>query len=364
MSPVAITAATGRFSAARRVDILPEDHPCRRPHGHNFQATVFAALPEAWAPFPGGEVEGLAAPLEECLHALRFRDLNSLLEHPTDENLARWVWQRTAAPGIVRVAVQSTPHQGVDLDATGLAHVWRRYEFQAAHRLPHVPLGHRCGRMHGHGFEVILHANVALGQGDISMDYDRLDQIWAPLQLQLDFSCLNEIEGLRNPTSENISAWLWARLKPELPALSWVTVFETASCGANFDGSNYRIWKDFTLDSAVRLRRAPDGAGAARIHGHTYKLRLHLKAPLDALLGWTIDFGDVKEIFDPTFRALDHQPLYEIAGLTDTDTASIAAWIYQNAGAKLPQLCAVELFERAGCGSLVSADRGGPLLPV
>ena len=58
------------------------------------------------------------------------------------------------------------PSAGVDQDAGGQAHVWRRYRFQAAHQLPHVPLGHKCGRMHGHGFEVIVHANQDLGERD------------------------------------------------------------------------------------------------------------------------------------------------------------------------------------------------------
>ncbi len=99
-----------------------------------------------------------------------------------------------------------------------------------------------------------------------------------------------------------ISSWIWERLKPALPELSWVTVYETATCGAHFDGSHYRIWKELTLDSALRLSARPDGDPRRRIHGHTYTLRLHLHAPLDQVMGWTIDFGDVKEMFAPIFR--------------------------------------------------------------
>ncbi len=52
---------------------------------------------------------------------------------------------------------------------------------KAAHRLPNVPEGHQCGRMHGHGFEVILHANQDLAGSDMGVDFDRLEEIWAPL---------------------------------------------------------------------------------------------------------------------------------------------------------------------------------------
>jgi 6-pyruvoyltetrahydropterin/6-carboxytetrahydropterin synthase len=267
-------------------------------------------------------------------------------------------------PGIEQVGIQSTPHEGVDLDRSGQAHVWRRYIVQSAHRLPNVPVGHKCGRMHGHGFEIILHANQDLGNRDLSIDYDHLDKLWAPLHMELNCACLNDLPGLENPTSEMFSSWLWSRLKPQLPELSWVTVYETASCGANYDGERYRIWKELTLDSSLQLKRAPDGSPLRRIHGHTYTLRLHLSAPLDTVMGWTVDFGDVKETFKPIFKALDHQPLHQIPDLADCDTASIAAWILDKARGQLPQLDRVDLYETRGCGAIVSLGEDGPALPV
>src|SRR6185437_8483418 len=212
----------------------------------------------------------------------------------------------------------------------------RRYTLESAHRLSNVPPGHKCGRMHGHGFQVILHVNQDLGLCDMGIDYDTLDALWAPIHTELDRACLNDIPGLENPTSEMISAWLWRRLKDDLPRLSWVTVYETASCGANFDGERYRIWKEMTLDSSLMLHNAPAGDPRRRIHGHTYTLRLHINAPLDDVMGWTIDFGDVKQIFDPIFKSIDHQPLLEIEDLRDGDSASIAEWVITRAGAQIP----------------------------
>jgi 6-pyruvoyltetrahydropterin/6-carboxytetrahydropterin synthase len=364
MKPTTLTVATGEFEAARHVDVLPDGHRCRNLHGHSFRATVFAELRDGWAPYPGGEVLALREKLGTVLRPLNYMHLNKVMDQPTDENIARWIRKELALAGVDRIAVQSTAHQGVDLDRDGMAHVWRRYKFQAAHRLPNVPLGHKCGRMHGHGFEVILHANQDLGKRPLSIDYDHLDEIWEPLHFELNYKCLNDIEGLENPTSELISSWLWRRLKPEIPELSWVTVYETAYCGANFDGSAYRIWKDFSLDSAVQLKRAPVGSPEGAIHGHTFTLRLHLNAPIDRALGWTIDFGDVKTAFEPVFKALDHMPLQEAEGLADNDTASIATWVHRTAQPILPQVARVDLFESAGCGSIVAADTGGPALPV
>lgn len=361
------SASTG-FESACRIPALPEGHRSHGLHGHSYFATVRAQLPLGWAEFPGGEVEQLRRSLEACVAPLDHALLNDTIGQPTDENIARWIRQRLvtefAVPGIAQVGIQSTLHSGVDLDLQGMAHVWRRYRFQAAHQLPRVAPGHKCGRMHGHGFEVIVHANQDLGERDLSIDYDHLDEIWAPFHAELNYRCLNEIVGLENPTSEVISSWLWQRMKPLLPELSWLTVYETGSCGANYDGQHYRIWKELTLDSAIRLKQAPEGSPLRGIHGHTYTLRLHLSAPLDQVMGWTVDFGDVKTLFEPIFKAIDHRPLYEIADLPDGDAASLAAWVLAKGRAVLPQLDRVDLYETRGSGAIVSAGDSDQLIPV
>ncbi|MFP3499961.1 6-carboxytetrahydropterin synthase, partial [Pseudomonas sp. SIMBA_059] len=35
--------------------------------------------------------------------------------------------------------------------------IFKEFTFESAHRLPHVPEGHKCGRLHGHSFKVGLH---------------------------------------------------------------------------------------------------------------------------------------------------------------------------------------------------------------
>lgn len=364
MAEQLLYVAAANFEAARHVSLLPEGHRSRRQHGHSFMSDIRCALPDGWASFPGGEVDQLREQLIAAVAPLDYNDLNNQLEQPTDENLARWVRKRLAIAGIESVGVQSTQHEGVDLDQNDSAHIWRRYMFQSAHQLPNVPQGHKCGRMHGHGFEVILHANQNLGAREIGIDYDHLDELWAPIHAELDHACLNDIAGLQNPTSEVISAWIWNRLKAKLPELSCVTVYETASCGAHFDGSHYRIWKETTLDSSMQLKRAPEGDKRRRIHGHTYTLRLHLHAPLDTVMGWTIDFGDVKELFDPIFKRIDHHPLHEIPGLVDSDAATIVRWIRDQAAPLLPQLDRIDLYETRGCGVVLSWGELGPALPI
>ena len=350
-----LTSAADAFSAARRISALPPGHPGHRLHGHNFR--VGALLRDPSVPGPGA-VSALQSRLARVLDPLRHADLNGLLAQPTDAALARWIGTQLGSDCLHRLSVASTDDHGADLLADGSMAAWRRYRFESAHRLPNVPAGHKCGRMHGHGFAALVRVRCP-GSDEAAGAHERIDRAWAPLGGQLDHQCLNALPGLENPTSELLAAWLWRRLQPALQDLERVSVFETASCGACHDGHAFRIWKDFTLDSAMQCSGMPDSAAPARLHGHTYLLRLVLQAPLDTVLGWTIDFGDVKAVFDPVFRRLDHHPLHELPEGRG-GTPAVAQWIVRTAGAKLPALSAVELYETAGCGVIqCAAGRSG-----
>ncbi len=355
--------AAAPFEAACRVEILPAGHRSRRLHGHSFLARV-RRVADAGGTYTGAEAEALSQRLREAIAPLDYSDLNRHLPVPTDENLTRWVRQRLPETGIDRVGIQSARDQGADLDNAGQAHIWRRFRFEAAHQLPNVPEGHKCGRMHGHGFEVIVHANQDLKGSDMGVDFDRLEALWAPFHQELHLNCMNDIAGLENPTSERLCNWIWERLKPELPELSWVTVFETAAAGCHYDGTNYRIWKDFRFESALRLTRAPQGDRRRRLHGHSYLARLHLTAPLDEVMGWTVDYGDVKALFKPAYRQLDHHPLNGLEGIDNGDAVSVLRWMKVHMTEALPQLDRIDLYETPGCGALLCWGDQGPALPV
>ena len=356
-------AATS-FEAACRVNILPEAHRSSRLHGHSFTARIRAAVPDDWAPFPGGEVVTLTDQLRSCVAPLDYSFLNERIAIPTDENIARWVRSQMAVPGIESVGVQSITEQGADLDHADRAHIWRRFRFEAAHQLPNVPAGHQCGRMHGHGFEVILHVNQDVDGKNMGVDFDRLGECWEPIQQQLHHACLNDIPGLENPTSEMLAGWIWERLKRQLPSLSWVTTYETHTSGCHYDGNHYRIWKELRLESALRLSRAPEGDPRRRLHGHSYLLRLHLTAPLNEVFGWTVDYGDVKELFSPLYKLLDHGNLNDLEDILDADVASVLIWLQERMVERLPQLDRIDLYETPGCGAVLSWGEHGPALPV
>jgi 6-pyruvoyltetrahydropterin/6-carboxytetrahydropterin synthase len=68
------------------------------------------------------------------------------------------------------------------------------------------------------------------------VDFADIKSAFAPLRAQLDHYCLNEIDGLENPTSENLARWIWQRLKPALPLLSELVIRETATSGCRYTG--------------------------------------------------------------------------------------------------------------------------------
>ncbi len=117
------------------------------------------------------------------------------------------------------------------------AEICKVLTFEAAHRLPHVPKGHKCERLHGHSFKVEIRVG---GEVDPKtgwvQDFSDLKSAFEPLHQVLDHHYLNEVEGLENPTSENLAAWIWARLKPGLPGLIEITVHETCTSRCTYRG--------------------------------------------------------------------------------------------------------------------------------
>ena len=114
----------------------------------------------------------------------------------------------------------------------------KEFSFDAAHLLPNVPEGHKCRRLHGHTFYFKIHLKGKIDpHTGWLMDFGEIKKIVKPIiENQLDHYYLNDVEGLENPTSENIAIWLWRKFKPELPMLYKVTVRETCTSECVYSG--------------------------------------------------------------------------------------------------------------------------------
>jgi 6-pyruvoyltetrahydropterin/6-carboxytetrahydropterin synthase len=114
--------------------------------------------------------------------------------------------------------------------------IFKEFTFEAAHQLPLVPKDHKCFNLHGHSFKVKITVDGPINEMGWVMDFSELKKICSPYIEQLDHSYLNEIEGLENPTSENIAIWLWQRLRDQLPELNSIQVMETCNSGCDYYG--------------------------------------------------------------------------------------------------------------------------------
>lgn len=172
--------------------------------------------------------------------AVDHRLLNEVegLEDPTLEGLRQWLKTRLAErlEGLqdLRVAIAGARTflpEMLDAQAATALPARIRFGFEAAHALPRLPEGHKCRRMHGHSFTVEIGAEGLLNRGhsDVSSAirrvYDRLDH-----------QCLNRIEGLENPTSEEVCRWIWNEVSGTLPGMEVVIVAETCTARCAYHG--------------------------------------------------------------------------------------------------------------------------------
>ncbi|MBL0309350.1 MAG: 6-carboxytetrahydropterin synthase QueD [Bacteroidetes bacterium] len=115
--------------------------------------------------------------------------------------------------------------------------LYKEFSFEAAHFLPKVADDHKCKKMHGHSYKVIVYINgpIDLLTGWV-MDFADLNRAFQPILSQIDHTVLNNVEGLENPTVECLTVWIWERLFPSLPLLSKIVIQETSTSGCIYEG--------------------------------------------------------------------------------------------------------------------------------
>ena len=206
-----------------------------RLHGHSMQVEVSVAGPLdktlGWV-MDYGDIGAAFAPL---FQQLDHRFLNEVdgLKDPALPGLERWIedrLRREIAPlESVRATIlgdQMFAPKLLHADAAARLPERVRFGFEAAHALPNVPDGHKCKRMHGHSF------TIEVGGPGADAFTPQLQKIYEAL----DHQCLNEIDGLQNPTSEMLSRWIWERLAPSAPGLEAIVVAETCTARCVYHG--------------------------------------------------------------------------------------------------------------------------------
>lgn len=127
----------------------------------------------------------------------------------------------------------------MERERSNTVELFKEFHIEAAHRLPNAPPNHKCARLHGHSFHItiFIRGEIDPTRGWV-MDFADIARAFQPIYDMLDHHYLNEIEGLENPTSENLAKWIWQRLKPHLPLLNRISVRETCTSGCIFQGED------------------------------------------------------------------------------------------------------------------------------
>ncbi len=116
------------------------------------------------------------------------------------------------------------------------------------------------------------------------------------------------------------------------------------------------IFKEFTIEAAHRLPNVPDGHKCARLHGHSFRIRIFVEGPLDEHLAWVMDFADIKRAYKPLEQELDHRYLNEIPGLENPTSENLARWVWRRLKPVLPGLSRVQIMETCTSGCEYRGD--------
>ena len=100
----------------------------------------------------------------------------------------------------------------------------------------------------------------------------------------------------------------------------------------------------------------PKGHKCARLHGHSFQVRIVISGNAPEPAGWVMDFADVKASFKPLHDMLDHHYLNDISGLENPTSENIARWIWQHLKPSLSLLSAVEIRETCTSGCIYRGD--------
>lgn len=110
-----------------------------------------------------------------------------------------------------------------------MVRIAKQFTFDAAHWLPNVAKGHKCGHMHGHTYRVDVICEGTPRADGMLEDYERLARAWVHVNTQLDHKVLNEVVGLENPTTENLAPWIMHQLGSLVPHMVGIRVYESST---------------------------------------------------------------------------------------------------------------------------------------
>jgi 6-pyruvoyltetrahydropterin/6-carboxytetrahydropterin synthase len=117
------------------------------------------------------------------------------------------------------------------------------------------------------------------------------------------------------------------------------------------------LFAEFRFEAAHRLPHVPPTHMCARMHGHSYTVRLTLTGRVDPHAGWVMDYAAIVDAFEPLRAQLDHHCLNDITGLGNPTSEHLAMWLWDQLRPAVSNLRAVEVREMQNIGCVY---RGPP----
>jgi len=104
-----------------------------------------------------------------------------------------------------------------------------------------------------------------------------------------------------------------------------------------------RVYKEFFFEAAHFLPSAPPGHPNARVHGHSFRVRVAVDGEPEKKTGILVHFDDLGDAVADARDALDHRMLNEVEGLQSPTLERIAMWLWDRLHNRLPGLAEIEV---------------------
>lgn len=119
------------------------------------------------------------------------------------------------------------------------------------------------------------------------------------------------------------------------------------------------VYKVFWLECAHWLPNVPQEHKCRRLHGHSYRVELHVGGPMGGDTGWIIDYADMAAAWQPVHARLDHRLLNDVGGLENPTCENLALWIAKRVREYLPGLQRIVIGETCTAGVMLDLETAG-----
>jgi len=101
------------------------------------------------------------------------------------------------------------------------------------------------------------------------------------------------------------------------------------------------IYKEFYFEAAHVLPSAPPGHPNARVHGHSFRVRVTVDGEPDEVTSIIVHFEDLEAAVADARETLDHRMLNDVEGLAYPTLERIAMWLWDRLHNRLPGLAEI-----------------------